>query len=62
MIGWALSSDWNEPFDPSNSKDVEAVNTQILFQFGWFMDPTVFGKYPDVMVQQISENRLPAFT
>ncbi|CDW81975.1 glycosyl hydrolase family protein [Stylonychia lemnae] len=62
MIGWALSSDYNEPFDLENPQDVEAGNTQILFQFGWFMDPTVFGKYPDNMTNQISENRLPSFT
>lgn len=57
-----MNTDFGEPWDPNNPDDVEAVNTKVLFSFGWFMDPIAFGKYPDVMINQISENRLPTFT
>ena len=32
------------------------------FEYGWFADPITFGKYPDVMVDLITDNRLPTFT
>ncbi len=49
-IGMTLNCDWGEPFDANNPDDIQAVEHKVLFFLGWFADPIVFGKYPDLMV------------
>lgn len=60
-IGLTISAEFAEPWDPTNEEDVKGVETSILFQVGWFADPIVFGRYPDIMVEYITGNRLPTF-
>lgn len=34
----------------------------MAFAFAWFVDPVMFGKYPDEMTSLIKDGRLPTFT
>lgn len=49
-IGWTLSADFGVPFNTSNPDDIRATDSLGQFVVGWYMDPLVFGKYPDMMV------------
>jgi beta-glucosidase len=62
QIGITIDSSYAEPFDPNNPEDVKAVDTYLSFKYGWLADPIVFGKYPDIMTQYVTDNRLPTFT
>lgn len=62
LIGFTTNTDMAYPFDPSNKDDVAAVDTVLAFAFGWYVDPVVFGKYPDEMTSNILDGRLPTFT
>eukprot|EP00347_Sterkiella_histriomuscorum_P021037 403335503 len=61
QIGWTLNSNFAYPFNASEPDDVEAVDVITTFMFGWYMDPVVYGKYPDVMIEAVGD-RLPKFT
>jgi beta-glucosidase len=61
-IGMTISSGFAVPFNTSEPKDIEAVNIAVAFQYGWFADPQVFGKYPKEMTDLITGSRLPNFT
>ena len=60
-IGMTINAGFALPSNISNPNDYQAVNTSIAFQYGWFADPQVFGRYPQEMVDLITENRLPTF-
>ncbi len=71
-VGIVLNINWMEPLDPNDSSHVEASNTKIEFDFGWFAHPIfIDGQYPPIMrekvdaksaAQGLSESRLPTFT
>lgn len=62
LIGITLNCDWREPKDPENPKHVEASETSLLFNLGWFADPVYLtGDYPEVMKRRCG-SRLPSFT
>ncbi len=45
-----------EPEDPSDDDHIEASNTKLQFDFGWFARPILIdGKYPDVMREKVSK-------
>ena len=54
--------DFGLPYNVSNPADAVAANRSMAFQFAWYYDPIVFGKYPDEMTQLITDGRLPTFT
>ncbi|KAF2592802.1 hypothetical protein F2Q70_00044160 [Brassica cretica] len=60
-IGIAHCPVWFEPFDMNCPDDKEACERAMEFMFGWHMDPTVYGDYPEVMKKSIGK-RLPSFT
>ncbi|KAG7561520.1 Glycoside hydrolase superfamily [Arabidopsis thaliana x Arabidopsis arenosa] len=60
-IGIAHCPVWFEPYDSNCPKDKEACERAMEFMFGWHMDPTVYGDYPEVMKKSIGK-RLPSFT
>jgi beta-glucosidase len=62
IIGFTTNTNFAVPYNPDDPKDVEAANRNIAFAFGWFMDPVVFGKYPDEMTSLVTDGRLPSFT
>ncbi|XP_020589520.1 beta-glucosidase 22-like isoform X2 [Phalaenopsis equestris] len=59
-IGLNFYSFWGYPFS-NTSADVEAVQRVFDFQFGWILNPLVFGDYPETM-KKICGPKLPNFT
>ena len=54
VCGITCNVNWAEPRDPLNAADVEASETSLQFNFGWFMHPiAVDGKYPEIMRSKI---------
>ena len=48
-IGITLNVNWGEPRDPDNAEDVEASETFLQFNMGWYAHAIfVDGKYPEV--------------
>ena len=48
-IGITLNVNWGEPRDPDNAGDVEASETFLQFNMGWYAHAIfVDGKYPEV--------------
>ncbi|GAB4832646.1 hypothetical protein Ancab_006664 [Ancistrocladus abbreviatus] len=60
VIGITLVADWNIPLDMSylNRRAAERAND---FVNGWFLDPLVYGDYPQTMRDNVGD-RLPKFT
>lgn len=56
-----MNTNYAEPFNNTNPDDLTAVDISVQFAFGWYMDPIHFGKYPDIMIQNVGD-RLPKFT
>ncbi|CAK8692258.1 unnamed protein product [Clavelina lepadiformis] len=57
-ISMAMDSAWGEPFDSSLQTDVDAANRYMQWSLGWFMNPLVYGDYPDVMKTTVQRNSL----
>ncbi|KAK2913865.1 hypothetical protein Q8A67_002264 [Cirrhinus molitorella] len=71
MVGISLSSDWGEPVDITNQRDIEAAERYVQFYLGWFATPLFHGDYPQIMKdyigrksaqQGLSNSRLPIFS
>jgi beta-glucosidase len=60
LIGITLNSDFNAPLT-DDPEDVAAAQRRLEFALGWFVDPVVFGDYPESMKQRV-QSRLPIFT
>jgi beta-glucosidase/6-phospho-beta-glucosidase/beta-galactosidase len=60
FIGMVVGCPWFEPLRNS-SKDIAAVQRVLDFLEGWFLDPIVFGEYPDIM-RKLVGTRLPRIT
>ena len=56
-IGISNCGDFRYPLDG----DAAAAERAMLFQWGWFVDPLVFGDYPRAMRERLGD-RLPTFT
>lgn len=72
QIGITLNAVFGEPYDRSNTSDVEAAYRYIQFKLGWYANP-IFknGDYPEIMKDRIQlrstleglpSSRLPEFT
>ena len=61
-IGFTTNTNFALPYNPNSEDDIWAANVNIAFNFGWYVDPIVFGKYPDEMSRNILDGRLPTFT
>lgn len=61
-IGMDVATAYYEPWDPTSPADIEAVTTRIIWEYAFYYDPLVFGDYPQVMKDYITDNRLPTFT
>ncbi|GAX29160.1 beta-glucosidase [Fistulifera solaris] len=57
IIGMAHSGDFRYSAEDNSA----AAERAMLFQFGWFVDPIVFGDYPQVMKERLG-HRLPTIT
>lgn len=60
QIGITLNCTWIEPYSDSY-QDRQASERQMEFEFGWYLDPLVYGDYPFTM-RALVRNRLPYFT
>jgi beta-glucosidase/6-phospho-beta-glucosidase/beta-galactosidase len=61
LIGISNCGDFRYPKVEYSERDQEAALRAMLFQWGWFVEPLVFGHYPAVMRERLGE-RLPNFT
>merc|ERR1712038_18472 len=71
-IGITLNVDWAEPRNPDDQADVDASETNLQFNLGWYAHAILKnGKYPDIMKEKIDakssqqgfeSSRLPHFT
>ncbi|CAG9333785.1 unnamed protein product [Blepharisma stoltei] len=61
-IGMTISSAFYYPSNTSEPEDYKSADVSVAFQYGWFADPQVFGRYPEEMSSLITGNRLPTFT
>ncbi|XP_047313211.1 beta-glucosidase 46-like isoform X2 [Impatiens glandulifera] len=59
-IGIALNAIWFEPISESEEDNL-ATERALSFYMNWFLDPIMFGKYPEEM-QAILGSTLPTFT
>ncbi|MCI4393090.1 hypothetical protein PGIGA_G00153480 [Pangasianodon gigas] len=55
MVGISLSTDWGEPVDITNQRDIEAADRYMQFYLGWFAAPLFSGDYPQVMKEYIGK-------
>ncbi|XP_047319443.1 beta-glucosidase 12-like [Impatiens glandulifera] len=60
QIGITLLCYWAHPFSKTKA-DKEAAQRAIDFNYGWFIDPIVYGEYPEIMRELVGK-RLPKFT
>lgn len=61
MIGISNCGDFRYPKLKSSDRDLDAAERAMLFQWGWFVEPLVYGRYPEVMRERLGD-RLPHFT
>uniref|UniRef100_A0ACD5Y0Z1 Uncharacterized protein n=1 Tax=Avena sativa TaxID=4498 RepID=A0ACD5Y0Z1_AVESA len=61
QIGITVVCHWYLPYDPNSKADRDAARRRVDFMYGWFMDPIVFGDYPESMKAWLGA-RLPKFT
>eukprot|EP00253_Pinus_taeda_P009244 PITA_09244 len=59
-IGISIYAGWYVPMTNS-TEDIAATQRTIDFQFGWFIEPVMYGDYPSCM-KKIVGSRLPSFT
>uniref|UniRef100_A0A7N0UDD7 Beta-glucosidase n=1 Tax=Kalanchoe fedtschenkoi TaxID=63787 RepID=A0A7N0UDD7_KALFE len=59
-VGISFDVIWFEPATNS-TKDIEATQRAQDFQLGWFLDPLMFGEYPNSMRDKLG-TRLPTFS
>lgn len=60
-IGMTITSAFALPYNVSSIEDWQSVEVALNFQYGWFADPLVFGRYPQEMRDRIDGGRLPEF-
>ncbi|KAI3510205.1 hypothetical protein L1887_25736 [Cichorium endivia] len=61
-IGITLNTYFYVPLNPEKKEDIDAALRALDFEFGWFMEPCFSGKYPDSMIKNVRDGRLPKFT
>ncbi|KAI3510940.1 hypothetical protein L1887_18081 [Cichorium endivia] len=62
IIGITLNTQFYEPLDPTSQDDIDAANRAIDFIFGWFMEPIYSGNWPQTMIDNVTNGRLPVIT
>ncbi|CAI0399824.1 unnamed protein product [Linum tenue] len=60
-IGITVVTFWFIPYNPDDTADVDSVQRSLDFNYGWYLDPLTYGRYPRNMVDLVG-SRLPTFT
>jgi beta-glucosidase len=60
-IGISNCGDFRYPATEHSESDQKAAERAMLFQWGWFVEPLVYGHYPTAMRERLCD-RLPHFT
>ncbi|KAL5543972.1 hypothetical protein UlMin_007756, partial [Ulmus minor] len=60
-IGITHVAEYAMPYTESSPEDQAAAERHMDFLLGWHVEPLVFGRYPQVMINMVKE-RLPSFT
>ncbi|CAI0399877.1 unnamed protein product [Linum tenue] len=60
-IGITVVTFWFIPYNPDDTADVDSVKRSLDFNYGWYLDPLTYGRYPRNMVDLVG-SRLPTFT
>lgn len=61
-IGIVLNSHWFLPYDEDSRGDKLAVRRALDFMLGWFLDPLLYGRYPENMTKCVPPGNLAPFT
>ncbi|OMO59469.1 Glycoside hydrolase, family 1 [Corchorus olitorius] len=59
-IGITINTSWYKPLNSTNEQE-EAAKRALDFNFGWFVNPIMFGEYPKIM-RDLLGKKLPHFT
>ncbi|PIN20653.1 Beta-glucosidase, lactase phlorizinhydrolase [Handroanthus impetiginosus] len=62
QIGIVLCSHWHVPLDENSDEDKAAVRRAVDFMLGWFLDPVLYGRYPQNMIDFVPPENLAPFT
>ena len=58
-VGITLNINWSEPEIDDDPAYIEAAETNMQFDIGWFAKPIfIDGKYPDVMREKVGMSSL----
>ncbi|KAL3825600.1 hypothetical protein ACJIZ3_021629 [Penstemon smallii] len=61
-IGITLNSLWYEPLDENSIEDVKASKRALDFKIGWFLEPVLYGSYPQNMIDFVPKENLAQFS
>ncbi|CAI0399836.1 unnamed protein product [Linum tenue] len=61
VVGITIVTFWFLPYNPDAIADRFAVDRSLDFNYGWYLDPIHYGRYPRSMVDLVGP-RLPTFT
>ncbi|KAG8379125.1 hypothetical protein BUALT_Bualt07G0055600 [Buddleja alternifolia] len=61
-IGIVLNSHWYVPLDENSEDDKAAARRAVDFMLGWFLDPVLYGRYPQNMIDFVPADNLAHFT
>ncbi|KAL5842581.1 hypothetical protein ACOSQ3_013184 [Xanthoceras sorbifolium] len=60
-IGIVLHAAWLEPISNSTADEIAVERAQSFFM-NWFLDPIIYGKYPEEMIKILGPSTLPEFS
>ncbi|KAK6148516.1 hypothetical protein DH2020_019428 [Rehmannia glutinosa] len=62
QIGIVLNSHWHVPLDENSQDDKDACKRAVDFMLGWFLNPVLYGDYPQNMKDYVPPDNLAHFT
>ncbi|KAL3639606.1 hypothetical protein CASFOL_017513 [Castilleja foliolosa] len=62
QIGIVLNCNWAVPYDKDSDDDKAAATRAIDFMIGWFLEPVLYGRYPQTMIDSVPTENLAHFS
>ncbi|KAL3639391.1 hypothetical protein CASFOL_017298 [Castilleja foliolosa] len=62
QIGIVLNSNWAVPYDKDSDDDKAAATRAVDFMLGWFLEPVLYGRYPQTMIDFVPPENLAHFS